>query len=251
MPRYKLTIEYNGTNFCGWQRQKNLLSVQQLIEEAIEKFCGINCQIYCAGRTDAGVHAYGQVAHVDISKHYPEYTIMMAINHHLMSNVNSKNQIAIVNVELVSDEFHARFDAKLRSYQYIIVNRAAILILDHQRAWHISANLDIDVMQQAANYLLGTHDLTSFRAAECQAKSPIKTINDIKVIKENDNIIKINLVAPSFLHNQVRIIVGSLKNIGEGKWQAEYIKKILQSRDRSCAGQTAPACGLYFMQAIY
>ena len=250
MPRYKLTIEYDGTNYYGWQRQENLPSIQGDIEQAIYNFCGKYCNIQCSGRTDAGVHAWGQVAHVDLPKEYDCYTIMMAVNNHIIRNAKGTPQISILNAELVDNEFNARFDAKQRYYQYRIINRKSILAIEQNRAWQVPLELDHNKMQEAANYLLGQHDFTSFRAAACQSKSPIKTIDNIIVSRDRD-LITIDVNALSFLHHQVRNIVGTLYLAGSKKIQPEYIKEIIAAKDRKAAGATAPACGLYFVKVDY
>ncbi|MFN7038918.1 MAG: tRNA pseudouridine(38-40) synthase TruA [Alphaproteobacteria bacterium] len=244
MHRYKITIEYDGSNFAGWQKQINACSVQSNIEEAIYSFSKEQVTIYAAGRTDAGVHATGQVAHFELSRKWDTYIIERALNHFV------KPHISIIKCEEVDNDFHARFSAKERWYKYIIINRNAHLALMQNRAWHLRDELDIELMQKAANFLLGKHDFTSFRTIMCQAKSPIRTINEIK-IERVDEYINIYLKAPSFLHHMVRNIVGTLKFVGNGKWTPEYVEHILKACDRSIAGPTAPACGLYLTNVIY
>ncbi|MFV9875091.1 MAG: tRNA pseudouridine(38-40) synthase TruA [Rickettsiales endosymbiont of Dermacentor nuttalli] len=243
--RYKITIEYDGTNFCGWQRQKNAMSIQQKIEEAIYNLSQENVVVYGAGRTDAGVHANGQVAHFDLCKYFNCNTVRNALNFYLQNT-----HISIIDCEIVDKNFHARFSALKRAYKYIIVNRVSPLALERNRAWHIKHRLDLDVMRQAAKYLIGQHDFSSFRSAACQASTPIRTIEKIKIEQINESIF-IYIIAPSFLHHMVRNIVGSLKLVGEYTWQAEDLHKVLCARDRAKAGPTAPACGLYFTQVVY
>ncbi len=246
MPRYKLTIEYDGTGFAGWQRQADMPSIQQSIEEAIGKYCGEQVTLQCAGRTDAGVHAMGQVAHMDIRAQRSEYSIQQGINYHLETP-----QISILSVDKTSDDFHARFDAVKRKYMYHIITRNAPLAINNNRAWRITEPLDISAMQQAADeVLVGKHDFSSFRDSKCQAKSPIKTIDNISIIKQGQ-LITITIEALSFLHHQVRIIVGCLRLIGNGKWQISDLKAARDAKDRKAAAATAPACGLYLLSVDY
>ncbi|MFO1243304.1 MAG: tRNA pseudouridine(38-40) synthase TruA [Rickettsiales bacterium] len=245
MPRYKLTIEYDGTPYAGWQRQDGPASVQQTLEEAVFKFCGKETELYCAGRTDAGVHALGQVAHIDLAKSYPPFTIMQAINFHMIPH-----PIVVTEVEEVDDIFHARFTARKRYYLYRILNRRARLGIDVNRAWHVSVPLDVARMQQAANRLLGTHDFTSFRDTECQAKSPVKTLDHFSIEQLGDEI-RLQTHSRSFLHHQVRIMVGTLMVVGKGDWEPEDITRILAAKDRKAAGPTAPAEGLFLTRVDY
>ncbi len=245
MPRYKITIEYDGTGTAGWQRQANGSSIQQFIEEAIEQFSKEKVFVYASGRTDAGVHALGQVAHFDLELEHPEYVVQRAVNHFL-----KPNKIILIDCQIVDNEFHARFSAKKRNYKYVITNRSTPSVLDLNRTWHIRQKLDIDKMQEAANFLIGSHDFTSFRALHCQAQSPVKTIDEIKIYSEGEKIF-FTLRATSFLYHMVRNIVGSLVLVGLGKWQPEDIKIALEARDRGKAGPTAPACGLYFTKVEY
>lgn len=245
MPRYKIIIEYDGTGFVGWQRQQNDLSIQQAIEESIEKFSGEKITIHAAGRTDAGVHALGQVAHFDLSKSYTTKEIQGAINHFL-----KPNKVMILTCEEVDEAFHARFSAVKRYYRYEIFNRNTASIFETGRSWHIREKLNIEKMQLGAHYLIGQHDFTSFRTIHCQAYSPIKTLDEILISKQKDKII-ILLKAKSFLHHMVRNIVGTLVNVGIEKLQPEDILRILEAKDRKYAAQTAPACGLYFVQVDY
>jgi len=241
--KYKLTIEYEGTHFYGWQKQKDFYSVQQAIEEAIHKFCGEKVEVYGAGRTDAGVHATAQVAHINIEKEWEIETIRKAVNFHLKDNI-----ISILKIEPVNEDFHARFSARKRTYLYKIINRMPRLALDRNRAWLVRPILDIDIMQEEANKLIGKHDFTSFRAVACQSKSPVKTLDKIEITRFGENI-EIFVEAPSFLHHQVRNIVGTLKLIGEGKMY--NIEDILEAKDRRMAGPTAPAWGLYLTGVFY
>ena len=245
MPRYKIIIEYDGGNISGWQRQAHSSSIQQFIEEAIEKFSKEKVTIHAAGRTDAGVHALGQVAHFDLTKNYSTKEVQGAINYFLRPN-----KIIILDCEIVNETFHARFSAIKRHYRYVILNRKPSSVIDADRAWHIRDSLDIEKLQQAANLLLGKHDFTSFRALHCQAQSPIKTLDEIKVFAEGEKVI-FTLKATSFLHHMVRNIVGSLVLVGTGKWKVDDIAKVLEARDRRSAGPTAPAHGLYFAKVEY
>lgn len=245
MTRYKIIIEYIGTHFVGFQKQKNGLAIQEVIETAIYNFSRENVSIFASGRTDTGVHAFGQVAHFDLHKEYDAFAVKKAINHFLKPHL-----IAIIECEKVSPDFHARFSSIERSYLYRIINRSAPLIIDKNLAWHISEKLDVKKMQEGASFITGTHDFTSFRATQCQAKSPLKTINSINI--EQDGVdIKIYVSARSFLHHMVRNIVGVLMLVGVGKWTPKDIQACLIKRDRKHAGMTAPAHGLYFLKADY
>lgn len=245
MPRYKLTIEYDGTGYAGWQRQDVLPSVQQTLEEAIALYCQTPCAIQAAGRTDAGVHATGQVAHVDLPVERSEFSVRQGINFYLTGK-----RIIVVEALRVADDFHARFMATRRHYIYRIVNRPSALALDVDRAWHIHEPLDISAMRDASRYLIGTHDFTSFRASECQSKSPVKTLEAIDILSEHEDV-SIHVSARSFLHHQVRNIVGTLSLVGRRKWSAERVKAALEMRDRRAGGPTAPAQGLYFTRVEY
>lgn len=245
MPRYKLTIEYDGTEYCGWQRQADQPSVQQTLEEAIEKFCGEDVRTQVAGRTDSGVHALGQVAHVDLQKKWDPFRVAEAINYHL-----KPHPIAILDAEQVNESFEARFSATGRHYEYRILNRRARPALEINRVWWQVKPLDADVMHHAAQALVGQHDFTSFRAAECQAKSPVKTLTSIAVRREFDHIV-LTVSGRSFLHHQVRSIMGSLKLVGEGKWKQGEIADVLAARDRRRCGAMAPAAGLYLVSVDY
>lgn len=245
MPRYKLTIEYDGTPFVGWQVQDNGLSVAGAIEVAVEKFTGERAALYGAGRTDAGVHAFAQVAHIDLVKEWETDTVRDALNAQLRPN-----PVAILKAERVADDFHARFSATARHYLYRIVNRRADLALENDRVWKIARLLDAGRMQEAAQYLTGQHDFTTFRSTECQANSPVKTLDRLDVAREGDEI-RVTASARSFLHHQVRSMVGSLAQVGEGRWSAEDLEKALKAKSRSACGPVAPAAGLYLVRVDY
>jgi tRNA pseudouridine38-40 synthase len=245
MPRYKLTIEYDGTPFVGWQVQDNGVSVQGVLAEAVLAFAGERAVVGGAGRTDAGVHALGQVAHVDLAKDWPADTVRDALNAHLRPH-----PIAVLLAERVADDFDARFSAIKRHYRYRIVNRRADLALEALRAWRIPRPLDAAAMHDAAQKLVGRHDFTTFRSTECQAKSPVKTLDRLDVARDGDEV-RITAIARSFLHNQVRSMVGSLVHVGEGKWSADDLAKALAARDRTACGQVAPPQGLYLVRVEY
>lgn len=245
MPRYKLTIEYDGTPFAGWQMQANGSSIQAELARAVEAFSSEYVIPRGAGRTDAGVHARGQVAHLDLSRDFPAETVRDALNFHLRPA-----PIAILACEQTSDNFDARFSAKARHYLYRIVNRRSPLALDRDRAWQVNRQLDEASMAEASKSLLGRHDFTTFRAAQCQAKSPVRTLDSLTVRRDGEEIL-IRTSARSFLHNQVRSMAGSLKLVGEGKWRPEDLRLALEARDRSACGPVAPACGLYLMKVDY
>lgn len=254
LTRWKLTIEYKGTRYAGWQRQDNAPSVQQYIEEAITKFCAQTARLHVAGRTDAGVHARGQVAHVDLlpfKKPMDGYEIAKAINAHLRPH-----SIAVVKAEVVADEFHARFSAVNKLYEYKILNRSARPTLEHDLVWHFKRPLDIEAMREGAKYLLGTHDFTTFRATECQAKSPVKTLDRLEISTSPDFSsggmnISVQVEGRSFLHHQVRNMVGTLSLVGDGKWRPADVKIALEAKDRKAGGITAPPDGLYLMRVDY
>ena len=245
MTRYKLTLEYDGAGFVGWQRQDNGPSVQAALEAAVLGFCGEAVTVQGAGRTDAGVHALGQIAHVDLDKETDADTVRDALNAHLKPAA-----VAVLAAEAVDGDFHARFSALERAYRYRIVNRRAQLALDRGRAWFVPQPLDAAAMHDAASALLGHHDFTSFRARECQAKSPVKTLDVLEVTRDGQEL-RIEARARSFLHHQVRNIVGTLKLVGEGKWGRAEVTRALEARDRSAAGPTAPAEGLYLVSVGY
>jgi len=282
LTRYKIIIEYDGTTFCGWQKQAGNNSVQEQIEKAIFAFSHKKVDVMGSGRTDAGVHALGQVANfdLDMSDDYDSYRIMGAINHYLKvfaqtradewikqmeSSKDSQNYnirikhdfnlqpIAILSCEKVGNDFEARFSADKRYYRYIILNQKYPTALSQNRVWHVREPLDIEKMKLGASYLIGKHDFTSFRDSECQAKSPIKTLDKINIFQNqsNKNEIIFELTAKSFLHHMVRNIVGTLKDVGDGTTKPEKVKEILEGKNRSLAGQTCPACGLYFVGVEY
>ncbi|MEK9724309.1 MAG: tRNA pseudouridine(38-40) synthase TruA [Rhodospirillaceae bacterium] len=245
MPRYRLTLEYDGRGFVGWQRQTSGLGVQQAVEDAVTAFTGETATVQGAGRTDSGVHALAQVAHVDLTKEWPADTVRDALNAYLRDH-----QAAVLAAEVAADDFHARFSAVERAYRYRIVNRRAPLALDAGLAWWMPTALDADAMAAAAPVLLGTHDFTSFRASECQAKSPVKTLDELSVRRFGAEI-EIVARARSFLHHQVRNIVGTLALVGEGKWTARDLADALAARDRAAGGPTAPPDGLYLTGVRY
>jgi tRNA pseudouridine38-40 synthase len=245
VPRYKLTIEYDGTPFVGWQMQDNGCSVQSALTEAIAAFAGERVAVQGAGRTDAGVHALGQVAHVDLAKEWDNDTVRDAINFHLRPQ-----PVAVLVAEQVEPSFDARFSAIKRHYLYRIVNRRADLALANNRAWRVPRPLDSAAMHAAAQKLVGRHDFTTFRAAECQAKSPVKTLDRLDVVRDGDEV-RVETSARSFLHHQVRSMVGSLVHVGDGKWGTEDLAGALAARDRSACGQVAPPHGLYLVRVEY
>ena len=245
MPRYKLVIEYDGAPFVGWQVQDNGLSVQGALTAAIAAFCGETVAVQGAGRTDAGVHATGQVAHVDLAKAWDTDTVRDAVNAHLRPH-----PVAVRSAESVAGDFDARFSAVRRHYLYRIVNRRADLALERRRAWRIGRPLDADAMQRAAQRLVGRHDFTTFRAAECQAKSPVKTLDRLDVEQDGEDI-RVHASARSFLHTQVRSMVGSLALVGEGRWSSDDLAGALTACDRTACGPVAPPDGLYLMQVDY
>jgi tRNA pseudouridine38-40 synthase len=245
MPRYKLVIEYDGTPFVGWQVQNNGPSIQGALEAAAAAFSGETVTMRGAGRTDAGVHALGQVAHVDFARAWDADTVRDAINAHLRPH-----PIAVLSAEAVADNFDARFSAVKRHYRYRIVNRRAPLALDATRAWRIPRPLDAQAMHAAAQRLVGRHDFTTFRAAECQAKSPVKTLDHLDVERHGDEV-HVRASARSFLHHQVRSMVGSLALVGDGRWSADDLARALAAHDRAACGPVAPPDGLYLVRVDY
>jgi len=245
MIRYKLTLEYDGRPFVGWQRQANGASVQAALEEAVLRFCGESVTAIAAGRTDAGVHALAQVAQIDLPGEVATDKLRYAINFHL-----KPLPVAVLRAELAPEGFHARFSARMRRYRYRILNRRAPLVLDAGRAWRVPQPLDAPAMNQAAQHLVGRHDFTSFRATLCQAQSPVKTLDRLSIDRSGEEIIVL-AEARSFLHHQVRNMVGSLKLVGEGRWSEADLVRALEARDRRAAGPTAPAFGLYLIEVRY
>ena len=245
MPRYKLTIEYDGTGLVGWQRQASGVSVQQVLETAVERFCGVALTVHGAGRTDAGVHALAQVAHVDLPRDASPDVVRNALNHHAKPAA-----VAVLAVERAPESFDARRSARGRVYRYRILNRRPPPALEKGRVWHVGAKLDAEAMDEAAQLLVGKHDFTSFRDTMCQAKSPIKTLDRLAVTRAGDEI-RIEARARSFLHHQVRNMVGTLKLVGAGKWRVAAVAEALAARDRRAGGPTAPPEGLYLVEVIY
>jgi tRNA pseudouridine38-40 synthase len=245
MPRYKLTIEYDGTAYAGWQVQQNQPSIQGVIESAIRQISGVQATVQGAGRTDAGVHALAQVAHVDVPKSWDPFVLRNAINGNMRGH-----RIAVLAAEEVSGAFHARFSATQRHYLYRILNRRAPPALDRNRIWHVPVALDAGAMHDAAQELVGRHDFSTFRAASCQAQSPVKTLDVLQVSRLGEEI-EIEAEARSFLHHQVRSMVGTLKLVGEGKWTARDVEKALKARDRAACGPVAPPDGLYLVGVAY
>ena len=243
--RFRLTLEYDGGPFVGWQRQENGPSVQGALEDAIAQFSGARVTVTGAGRTDAGVHALGQVAHFDLEKSFAPDKVRDALNHFLRPV-----PVAVLEAAVATDDFHARFSATGRHYLFRILNRRAQPALEAGKVWHVTAGLDADAMHEAAQALVGQHDFTTFRAAECQAKSPVKTLDRIDVSRRGEEI-HVETSARSFLHHQVRSFVGSLKQVGEGKWSARDLKAALDARDRSACGPVSPPDGLYLVKVDY
>lgn len=243
MARYKINLEYDGKNLIGWQENQDGPSVQSLLQDAIYKFCGEKVVVYSAGRTDAGVHALNMIAHFDLEKEQAPETVMRALNFYLINE-----PVSVLSCEKVDDNFHARFSCTKRHYKYIVLNRGAPVVLEKNRVWWVPQKLNINAMKSAAEKLIGKHDFTSFRAAQCQAKSPIKTLDSVTITQNGDEIV-FEFSARSFLHHQVRNMVGTLVEIGQGK--DLDIDKIFDAKNRGAAGITAPASGLYFVSADY
>ena len=244
MNKFKLLIEYDGTNYVGWQKQENGNSIQGEIEKALLKLTGEKIILFGAGRTDAGVHALGQVAHFDLKKEFKAANIRDGLNQHLRPQ-----PIAILKADKTKDNFHSRFGAKQRTYKYVITNRRAPLAINQNKAWIVFKNLDLDKMYSESKYFIGKHNLQAFRSVNCQSRSAIKTIDNVEIFHKKDKIL-INVSAKSFLHSQVRIMVGTLIDIGKGKIN-NTVKKIIEDQIRSQAGITAPACGLYLIKVDY
>ena len=251
MRRYSFLIEYDGGPYKGWQRQDDMPSVQGALEAALEKLGEPGRLVQGAGRTDAGVHALGQVAHVDLERPWKPFRLMEALNAHLRQ---SGETVAILDCDTCGDEFHARFSATGRRYGYRIISRRAPLTVERQRAWNVKVPLDVGAIDQAAKILLGEHDFTTFRSTECQAKSPIKTLDTLDVIthsRHGVDVIEINTTARSYLHNQVRSLAGCLKAVREGKWSQDDLASALAARDRTACAPVAPAHGLYLVSVSY
>ncbi len=245
MTRFALTIEFDGSDYVGWQRQDNGPTVQGAIEDAIHALTGESVQVHGAGRTDAGVHALGMRAHVDIARPFEPYRLMAGINARLRPH-----PIAIIETVIVAGDWHARYACTGRAYEYRIVNRRAPLTIERGRAWRIASALDAEAMHQAAQILVGLHDFTTFRSVNCQSESPVKTLDRLDVRREGDHII-VEAAARSFLHHQVRSMVGCLAYVGRGKWHAQDLQAALDAKDRQKLAENAPPEGLYFMRAEY
>ena len=245
MPRYRLTVEYDGTGLVGWQRQPTGVSVQAALEDAVAKFCGERVIVHGAGRTDAGVHALAQVAHLDLARAQPEDTIRGALNHHLRPA-----PVSVLAVAAVAEDFDARRSATGRVYRYRILNRRPPPMLERMRVWHVAPPLDVEAMRAGARHLIGKHDFTTFRDSLCQAKSPVRTLDMLEVSREGEEI-HIEARARSFLHHQVRNLAGTLKLVGLGQWRPDDVAAALAARDRRAGGPTAPAEGLYLVEVRY
>ena len=244
MPKFKIKIEYEGSDFVGWQKQENGPSIQATIEDALHKLTGETVTLFGAGRTDAGVHAKGQVAHFDLLKNFEISSIRDGLNQHLRPF-----PIAIIDAVEVESNFHARFSAKKRSYEYLIINRRSPLTINKNRAWCVFKKLNLDKIYQESQSFIGKHNFQAFRSVDCQANSPNKTVDDVCIKEKNEKIL-ISISAKSFLHSQVRIMVGTLIEIGKDNI-TNSVKDIILSQDRSQAGVTAPACGLYLLKIEY
>jgi tRNA pseudouridine38-40 synthase len=245
VPRYRLTIEYDGGVLVGWQRQPQGLSVQQALETAVERFCGERLTVHGAGRTDAGVHALAQVAHLDLARAVRPEVLRSAVNHHLRPAA-----ISVLAAEPAPEGFDARLSAILRIYVYRILNRRSPAALDRGRVWRVAPPLDVGAMREGARHLVGHHDFTTFRDRLCQAKSPLRTLDSLEVSRSGDEI-RIEARARSFLHRQVRNITGTLELVGLGRWRPEDVARALAARDRRAGGPTAPAEGLYLVEVRY
>ena len=245
MQRYKLEIEYDGTPFVGWQFQKNGLSIQEVLQKAIFNLSKENVIVTGAGRTDSGVHALSQVAHFDLKKKIKKKNLLPGLNQHI-----GTKPITILKVKKINKKFHSRFDAKKRTYQYILINRQSPLALQKNKAWHVRKKLDIKVMKKGAKLLVGTHDFSTFRAASCEARSPIKTMEKVSIEKNNDKI-TIKFTSRSFLQQQVRSMVGCIKYLGDGRWNLNEFEKSFKSKNRLKCAPPAPACGLYLTKVLY
>jgi len=245
MPRYRLLVEYDGRSYCGFQAQATLPSVQGAIEAAVKAFCGQEIRIAAAGRTDTGVHATGQVVHVDLERDWPARTVMNALNAHL-----TREAVSILACEVAEGDWHARFSANERRYLYRILNRPAPPALEKGRVWHVKKPLDAEAMNAAAQFLVGLHDFTTFRDMHCQAKSPLKTLDVARVRRVGDEVC-LDFEARSFLHRQVRSMTGTLVEVGIGRWSPDDVKAALEARDRTACGPVAPPDGLYLVGVGY
>lgn len=245
MPRYRLTIEYDGGPYRGFQAQADLPSVQGAVEAAVLAFTGETVRIHAAGRTDTGVHATGQVIHVDLTRDWKPEVVMNALNAHLVPQ-----PVAVLDAQVVADDWHARFSAKARRYQYRILNRPAPPALDRGKVWHVKKPLDAEAMHDAAQALIGHHDFTTFRDMQCQAKSPLKTLDTATVRREGEMVL-LEFASRSFLHRQVRSMAGSIVEVGVGRWTATDLAAALEAKDRRACGPVAPADGLYFTGVSY
>jgi len=243
--RYKITIEYDGTPFVGWQFQKNGLSIQEVLQKAIFNFSKEKVIVTGAGRTDSGVHALAQIAHFDLEKKIEMSKFLPGLNQ-LIGNI----PVTVLKISKTNKKFHARFEAKKRTYQYLIINRQSPLTLQKNKAWLIRKKLDVKAMKKGANLLLGTHDFSTFRSSSCGAKTPIKTMEDISIKKNKDSII-LKFTSKSFLHQQVRSMVGCIKYLGDGKWNLDNFRKAFKSKNRINCAPPAPACGLYLKKILY
>lgn len=268
MVRYKITIEYDGTNYSGWQKQQDRRSIQETIEQSIKSLSNEDIEVFCSGRTDCGVHAINQVAHFDLNKEYKTDTIVEGLNFFLGKNNRDlikkwrknnndfflnpflQQDITIKKCEIVDNDFHARFSSKMRYYRYLILNRKQPSALWQNKAWLIKRDLNIENMEKASKLLIGKHDFSSFRDSQCQAKSPIKTISGCSIKREEDLII-FDIWAKSFLHHMIRNIVGTLRDVGIDRITVEDFKDIIEAKDRKRAGEMAQACGLYLVKIDY
>ena len=245
MPRYRLDIEYDGGPFKGFQAQENLPTVQGALEEAIFRFCGERIRLHAAGRTDTGVHATGQVIHIDLQKAWRAEVVRDALNAHLVPN-----PVTVLDAVVAADDFHARFSAKGRRYLYRVLDRKPPPAIDKGRVFWVKSPLDVDAINDAAAHLIGTHDFTTFRDLACQAKSPVKTLDHVSARRVEDQV-HFHFASRSFLHRQVRSMVGTLVEVGAGRWTAQDVKTALEARDRKACGPVAPACGLYLTGVVY
>ena len=245
MPRFKLTLEYDGAPFVGWQRQENGLSVQEVLEAAVFAMTGERRVVGGAGRTDAGVHATGQVAHLDLMRDWAPFRLAEGLNAHLVPH-----PVAVIGAERTAADFDARHSARARIYRYRVVNRRAPLALESGRAWRVKRKLDVEAMRAASRALVGRHDFTTFRDVQCQANSPVRSLDRLDIAADGDAVL-FEVAALSFLHRQVRSMVGSLIDVGTGRWTVDDLKAALEAADRGRCGQVAPACGLYLARVEY